>query len=174
MSLYHTPNLNGIVKQLVPRRFDEGWGLWHAKAYIADDDVLISGSVTIASNASLSFSILLLHSANLSKDYFTNRQDRYMHITDHPKLADYFHDFVQTSQSISYSLDGQQSTSWPASNPVPEPSWSKCNENKERSAELYKDLQARWITNETDEGTDTQMRPFLQMGHYGIKEETEL
>ena len=43
--MYHTPDLVGWRKQLVPRRFDEGWGLWHAKVYGVDDDVLLSGFV---------------------------------------------------------------------------------------------------------------------------------
>jgi CDP-diacylglycerol--glycerol-3-phosphate 3-phosphatidyltransferase len=43
LSLYHTPDLSGWTKRVVPRRFDEGWGLWHGKVYGFDDDVLISG-----------------------------------------------------------------------------------------------------------------------------------
>uniref|UniRef100_A0A0W0FSC7 CDP-diacylglycerol--glycerol-3-phosphate 3-phosphatidyltransferase n=1 Tax=Moniliophthora roreri TaxID=221103 RepID=A0A0W0FSC7_MONRR len=47
------------MAKVVPPRFNEGWGTWHAKIYGADDDVMISG-------------------ANLNKSYFTNRQDRYL------------------------------------------------------------------------------------------------
>jgi CDP-diacylglycerol--glycerol-3-phosphate 3-phosphatidyltransferase len=42
-SFYHTPELAGLTKSLVPKRFDEGWGLWHSKVYGFDDDVMISG-----------------------------------------------------------------------------------------------------------------------------------
>lgn len=41
--LYHTPNLAGWKKRLIPRRFDEGWGLQHMKCYGFDDNVLMSG-----------------------------------------------------------------------------------------------------------------------------------
>jgi CDP-diacylglycerol--glycerol-3-phosphate 3-phosphatidyltransferase len=54
------PRLRGIVARLMPPRFKEGLGVWHAKAFVFDDDMLI------------------LSGANLSNDYFTNRQDRYV------------------------------------------------------------------------------------------------
>ena len=41
--LFKSPKLKGLMKKLVPRRFDEGWGTWHAKVYGADDEILISG-----------------------------------------------------------------------------------------------------------------------------------
>jgi CDP-diacylglycerol---glycerol-3-phosphate 3-phosphatidyltransferase len=56
--MYHTPNLTGFRKLLIPKRINEGWGLQHMKIYGVDDEVILSG-------------------ANLSEDYFTNRQDRY-------------------------------------------------------------------------------------------------
>lgn len=59
VGLYHTPELRGIFKMLIPSRWNELLGLQHMKLYIFDDTLLISG-------------------ANLSNDYFTNRQDRYV------------------------------------------------------------------------------------------------
>lgn len=41
--LFKSPKLKGLMAKLVPRRFDEGWGTWHAKVYGADDEVIISG-----------------------------------------------------------------------------------------------------------------------------------
>jgi len=41
--LYRSPTLQGLMAKLVPRRFDEGWGTWHAKVYGIDDEVIISG-----------------------------------------------------------------------------------------------------------------------------------
>ena len=41
--LFKSPKLTGILAKLVPRRFDEGWGTWHAKVYGVDDEVIISG-----------------------------------------------------------------------------------------------------------------------------------
>ncbi|KAF5366095.1 hypothetical protein D9757_012707 [Collybiopsis confluens] len=38
-----SPSLRGIMAKIVPPRFNEGWGTWHAKIYGADDDLIISG-----------------------------------------------------------------------------------------------------------------------------------
>jgi CDP-diacylglycerol--glycerol-3-phosphate 3-phosphatidyltransferase len=42
-ALYRSPALKPPLAWLVPPRFDEGWGTWHAKVYGADDAVLLSG-----------------------------------------------------------------------------------------------------------------------------------
>ena len=57
VSLYHTPLLRGAWKALMPQRYNETLGLQHTKIFVFDDSVILSG-------------------ANLSSDYFTNRQDR--------------------------------------------------------------------------------------------------
>lgn len=41
--MYHTPNLTGLRKRLVPRRINEGWGLQHMKLYGVDDEIIMSG-----------------------------------------------------------------------------------------------------------------------------------
>lgn len=43
VSLFRSPSLRGILAKLVPPRFNEGWGTWHAKIYGVDDEVMISG-----------------------------------------------------------------------------------------------------------------------------------
>jgi CDP-diacylglycerol--glycerol-3-phosphate 3-phosphatidyltransferase len=43
LRIFHTPNLTGLRKQIVPRRINEGWGLQHMKLYGFDDEVIISG-----------------------------------------------------------------------------------------------------------------------------------
>lgn len=43
VSLYHTPALSGFLKKVAPKRYNEGWGLWHGKIYGFDDDIVISG-----------------------------------------------------------------------------------------------------------------------------------
>ncbi|KAL9028466.1 MAG: hypothetical protein Q9196_003168, partial [Gyalolechia fulgens] len=68
--MYHTPNLTGLRKRFIPKRINEGWGLQHIKLYGIDDEVILSG-------------------ANLSSDYFTNRQDRY-HLFSSRRVTDYF------------------------------------------------------------------------------------
>jgi CDP-diacylglycerol--glycerol-3-phosphate 3-phosphatidyltransferase len=104
--MFHTPNLTGLRKKVIPKRINEGWGLQHMKLYGVDDEIILSG-------------------ANLSSDYFTNRQDRY-HLFSSKELTHYFkqiHDGV-----CDLSFDVQPSTSpsgytmtWPSSNRGPSP-----------------------------------------------------
>ncbi|EIN07132.1 hypothetical protein PUNSTDRAFT_104642 [Punctularia strigosozonata HHB-11173 SS5] len=83
--LFRSPKLKGLMAKVVPPRFNEGWGTWHAKVYGADDEVMISG-------------------ANLNKSYFVNRQDRYVCFTGHPAFADYCEAFLDAASSFSYRL----------------------------------------------------------------------
>lgn len=41
--LYHTPRLRGLLKLLIPDRFNELIGLQHMKLYIIDDTLIITG-----------------------------------------------------------------------------------------------------------------------------------
>jgi len=104
--MYHTPNLTGFRKALIPKRINEGWGLQHIKLYGIDDEVILSG-------------------ANLSNDYFTNRQDRY-HVFNSKRVTDYFANIHHAVCSISFRLQPSNSPSrfileWPPSNPAPNP-----------------------------------------------------
>ncbi|KAF5366860.1 hypothetical protein D9757_011923 [Collybiopsis confluens] len=94
VSLFRSPSLRGIMAKIVPPRFNEGWGTWHAKIYGADDDLIISG-------------------ANLNNAYFTNRRDRYLRFTAQPRLAEYCFSFLQEMSTFSYRLlpaDSRQTT----------------------------------------------------------------
>ncbi|CEH16016.1 Phosphatidylglycerolphosphate synthase [Ceraceosorus bombacis] len=85
--LYRAPGLSKWMERLVGKRLVEGWGLQHVKIYLADGRALISG-------------------ANLSADYFTNRQDRYIHFDQaHAQgLSLYLRSLVRISEKYSYSL----------------------------------------------------------------------
>ncbi|RXN02186.1 CDP-diacylglycerol--glycerol-3-phosphate 3-phosphatidyltransferase, mitochondrial [Acipenser ruthenus] len=85
VSLYHTPDLRGVLKTLVPERFNETIGLQHIKVYVFDDNLIISG-------------------ANLSDSYFTNRQDRYILLRDCAELADFFSELVGAVGDVSLQL----------------------------------------------------------------------
>ncbi|KAI0306678.1 hypothetical protein B0F90DRAFT_1814530 [Multifurca ochricompacta] len=85
VSLFRSPKLKGVFSKLIPSRFNEGFGTWHAKIYGADDSLMISG-------------------ANLNKSYFTDRQDRYLLFSSAPELASYCFDFLKTVSSFSYRL----------------------------------------------------------------------
>jgi CDP-diacylglycerol--glycerol-3-phosphate 3-phosphatidyltransferase len=85
LSLYHTPKLRGLLKRFTPARWNELVGLQHMKIYVFDSKVIISG-------------------ANLSNDYFTNRQDRYIEITDVP-LANFFSSLIEHVQEFSIKVN---------------------------------------------------------------------
>ena len=105
--MFHTPNLTGIRKALLPKRINEGWGLQHMKLYGADDELIMSG-------------------ANLSNDYFTNRLDRY-HIFSSKDITDYFKLVHDAVCSISFQLrptehlPGRFTLEWPQSRSCPSP-----------------------------------------------------
>ncbi|OAA58991.1 cdp-diacylglycerol-glycerol-3-phosphate 3-phosphatidyltransferase [Niveomyces insectorum RCEF 264] len=118
LRMYHTPNLTGVRKKYIPRRINEGWGLQHMKLYGADDRILLSG-------------------ANLSTDYFTNRQDRY-HLFSSAALTDAYWRLHRGVASLSFLVQPRADAGngsgaddndnhpgfdmvWPASNPAPSP-----------------------------------------------------
>ncbi len=43
VSLYHSPDLRGLWKWLLPERYNETVGLAHLKVYLFDDTVIMSG-----------------------------------------------------------------------------------------------------------------------------------
>ncbi|CAN6620257.1 CDP-diacylglycerol--glycerol-3-phosphate 3-phosphatidyltransferase [Trichomonascus vanleenenianus] len=110
VALYHTPHLNGVKKALIPQRFNEGWGLQHMKLYGFDDEIILSG-------------------ANLSMDYFTNRQDRYILFKSKP-LTDYYFRIHEAVSSLSYHVVPTAETKsgfklrWPHVYTSPEPTES--------------------------------------------------
>ncbi|XP_054831966.1 CDP-diacylglycerol--glycerol-3-phosphate 3-phosphatidyltransferase, mitochondrial isoform X2 [Eublepharis macularius] len=90
VSLFHTPNLRGLLRLLIPERFNETIGLQHIKVYLFDDNVILSG-------------------ANLSESYFTNRQDRYVFLQDSPEIADFFTELVDAVGDVSLQLQQDNS-----------------------------------------------------------------
>lgn len=148
--MYHTPNLTGIRKAVLPKRINEGWGLQHMKLYGVDDEIIMSG-------------------ANLSNDYFTNRQDRY-HVFKSKAVTDYFARIYQTVANISYRVvvdDTKPSgftLQWPTTNIQPEP----LKDPKAYISEATK-LMAPLLTpsatpsSTTEKEGDTAVYPLLQL-----------
>ncbi|KAF3086834.1 CDP-diacylglycerol--glycerol-3-phosphate 3-phosphatidyltransferase [Orbilia oligospora] len=107
LRMFHTPNLRGVRKALIPKRLNEGWGLQHMKLYGFDDEIILSG-------------------ANLSKDYFTNRQDRY-HLFSSKSITDYYAKVHDAVCSLSFKVQPNDKVEnrfelvWPSSNPAPSP-----------------------------------------------------
>ncbi|XP_071948865.1 CDP-diacylglycerol--glycerol-3-phosphate 3-phosphatidyltransferase, mitochondrial-like isoform X2 [Antedon mediterranea] len=92
VALYHTPNLRGILRALIPERYNEVIGLSHLKVYLYDNSLIMSG-------------------ANLSNDYFTNRQDRYILFKDVPNVSNFFANLVSTISNFSLQLEADNSIS---------------------------------------------------------------
>lgn len=86
VALYRTPKLSNFLSKVLPQRYNELIGLQHMKIYVVDDDVMISG-------------------ANLSHDYFTNRQDRCILIKDNKQIADFFEGIVSIVCDASLQVD---------------------------------------------------------------------
>lgn len=107
LRMYHTPHLSGLTKSIVPKRLNEGYGLQHMKIYGFDDELILSG-------------------ANLSQDYFVNRQDRYYLFKNKP-MTDYYFNLQKAISSLSYeilsakNLAAKFQLDWPTSNKSSEP-----------------------------------------------------
>ncbi|KAG8998798.1 CDP-diacylglycerol--glycerol-3-phosphate 3-phosphatidyltransferase [Tulasnella sp. JGI-2019a] len=156
--LFRTPKLKGLMAQMVPRRFDEGWGTWHAKIYAADDEVIVSG-------------------ANLNTSYFTNRQDRYLHFRSQPGLTNYMIDYTQAMVPFAHLLSPADSSSdsynllW--TNQAAGPTSFEFQAQKALTGlqNRYKEL----TTNNPveDDGLDTTLFPVIQSGVLGMRQEEE-
>ena len=149
--MYHTPNLTGLRKKYIPKRINEGWGLQHMKLYGVDDDIIMSG-------------------ANLSSDYFTNRQDRY-HLFHSAELTDYFAKIHAGVANLSFDIQpssapdsGGYSMTWPPTNPAPSPLDSPSN-FKAAATKLLSPLltPSNSPTSSTSPSTTTTIYPILSL-----------
>lgn len=155
LSLYHTPKLRGLTKRVIPARYNELIGLQHMKVYVADNTVIVSG-------------------ANLSHDYFTNRQDRYIVIND-KQLSDFYTELIERVQEFSLlvSADGECCL---------HPKWHVLPYKRTQHTDFVKSAKesicsfyARTIhdlpdpdANGRDEKLDTWIFPLIEMGQLGI------
>lgn len=140
LRLYKTPAVAGWKESVIPKRFNEGLGLQHMKIYGFDDEVLLSG-------------------ANLSSDYFTNRQDRYYLFRSKP-FADYYFQLHQLISKLSYKVIRSNNRqkfqlSWPQSNIAEEPKHSKKRFVKQATQKLSSFLQA---SHGAQDAADVEMR----------------
>ncbi|CRK91812.1 CLUMA_CG005437, isoform A [Clunio marinus] len=151
LSLYHTPLLRGITKSLAPARWNEVLGLQHMKIYLFDDSIIMSG-------------------ANLSNDYFTNRQDRYIEIQD-KKLTSYFSSLLEKVQEFSLKVERNGSFSlhenW---NLLPYKSDQQkfATEAKARISSFFKETFEKQRHELDNISNDTWIFPTLEMGQLGI------
>ncbi|XP_075072819.1 CDP-diacylglycerol--glycerol-3-phosphate 3-phosphatidyltransferase, mitochondrial isoform X2 [Mixophyes fleayi] len=163
VSLFHTPNLRGLLRMLAPERFNETIGLQHMKVYLFDDNVILSG-------------------ANLSDSYFTNRQDRYILLQGCSEVADFFSELVGAVGDVSLQLQPDDSIQIEDEMEHPyegdktkycETARNKVMEVIEMARRKQCDLHsARFQSGEPDleaEPPDTWVYPLVQMKPFGIQ-----
>jgi CDP-diacylglycerol---glycerol-3-phosphate 3-phosphatidyltransferase len=145
--MFHTPNLTGLRKKVVPQRINEGWGLQHMKLYGVDDEIIMSG-------------------ANLSTDYFTNRQDRY-HLFSSAAITNYFERVFNAACSISYQILPSDTEAgfemvWPDSNPAPSPLHNPSAYRSKATTVLNEIISSSNQQIEKTPSTATSVYPLLQ------------
>lgn len=123
--MYHTPNLTGLRKKYIPKRINEGWGLQHMKLYGVDDEIIMSGCVSLQTHDNINLTTNNDYRANLSNDYFTNRQDRY-HLFKSKQVTDHFWNIHHGVSSFSFLVTPSDEAAgftltWPATNSTPSP-----------------------------------------------------
>lgn len=146
------------------------------------------------------FSSFLFCRANLSSDYFSNRQDRYIEFLYHPSLSDYFSSLIKTVSSYSFKVTATDTTTlhpslsitWPTTNSISNPllPTTEIEEFKSSAQTSFLSLTKLWaskppssLTSTLPHSTysssqyspyDTTLHPVLQMGPFNILQETDL
>ena len=147
----------------------DGIGYWrHKKLLIVFVKLLIS------------LLLLFFLRANLSADYFTNRQDRYIEIRNCPQLANYFHGLVSTVSSFSFHLQPDNTTKMSEGFPVhPTKGFDRGQKFKaEAGKRVSKYLQKQKEENvfsdlprTPNQHFDTWVVPLVQMFPFGIRQD---
>ena len=123
---------------------------------------------------------IFLPRANLSADYFTNRQDRYIEIKNCPQLANYFHGLVSTVRSFSLHLQPDNSTKMSEDFPVyPTEGLDKGRKFKAEagnrvSGYLQRKAEENMFTDlprKPEKHCDTWVVPLVQMFPFGIRQD---
>lgn len=143
--------LSKMVKMVLPVRVQEVLGVCHLKAFIFDDNIIMTG-------------------ANMSTSYFTVRQDRYLCFPNCKNLASYLCSLINTVALHSYNLDesGQLQPRFAHLNPVTESELFATE-----FSDAVKELTMPSLRTETLEGVDTWVFPTVQMGPFGIRQDEE-
>ncbi|KAI6237060.1 CDP-diacylglycerol--glycerol-3-phosphate 3-phosphatidyltransferase [Aphelenchoides besseyi] len=148
--LFHTPDLRGLLKRLLPERMNEIVGLQHMKFFIFDNSIIISG-------------------ANLSDTYFTNRQDRYVVIENCPRLIEFFIAIYDCIASCSYKLmtNGDYKINSSAQEELVKTDVRKFR--REMNSKINAVIDD--LSSDTQQNAETMIFPFLQMKPFGIDQE---
>lgn len=109
-----------------------------------------------------------LNRANLSNDYFTNRQDRY-HLFSSSEITAYFHKLYQTVCRLSYKVipdaqaPGKFRLEWPSTNAQPASITDPTGFIQTATRELAPLLKPASTTRSLEKQTDTQVYPLIQL-----------
>eukprot|EP00055_Hartaetosiga_balthica_P007589 m.26327 g.26327 ORF g.26327 m.26327 type:complete len:487 (+) comp5847_c0_seq1:2-1462(+) len=138
---YQTPDMTPILKRVLKPPFNETVGLQHTKIFVFDDTLLLTG-------------------ANLSEDYFAQRQDRYIIIKDQ-MAANWYAGVVKLFSSISHGLDKTGKLLQPKSHP---------NNRKEFQTKILNHMDS--IHDERK--SSTALYPLIQLGLYGVHNKEDM
>ncbi|OQR67545.1 CDP-diacylglycerol--glycerol-3-phosphate 3-phosphatidyltransferase, partial [Tropilaelaps mercedesae] len=144
VSLFHSPFLRGIARWLLPHKWNEIVGLQHIKVYIFDDNVILSG-------------------ANLSNQYFDQRQDRYVLFHNAPELANYYARLVDTVGKFSFHLDATNQLTVQDSRSL-HPYQTPLDNFTRNARKLLEDFLRPNKAPEDEVPFDTHVYPLVQMG----------
>ena len=102
LGFFHMPDTGMLKGKYSESPMREIFGVHHIKAHVFDNNIMITG-------------------ANLSEDYFTDRQDRFMVIQDCEPLAHYFDDLINLLVDHSFVVgeDGALKTMTLMHTPIP-------------------------------------------------------
>ena len=122
------------------------------KSYVFDDNVLISG-------------------ANLNRDYFEDRQDRYILFKDSPKLAEYYQTLTESVGrfSHSYAMKAQPVILPPADGSFTDPTLAKGV-----MEDFLRRYTGQYNVSSLPEKTDTFIIPTIQMAPFGIRQDQKV
>ncbi|CAH1721572.1 unnamed protein product [Aphis gossypii] len=153
--LYHTPKLRGLLRLLLPERYNELIGIQHMKLYMFDDSIIISG-------------------ANLSQDYFTNRQDRYIIIEDCKLLVDFYIGLVELLGRMSFQLTNKNTLTLDPTwehHPYKSPYKTYASEARKQLIEYYNTHIIKYPTSENV--TDTIVYPLIEFPPFDIHHDSQ-
>lgn len=143
LRLYEPPT--NVFKQRMPQQVKETLGVYHVKFGMFDDTTILTG-------------------ANLSEEYFINRQDRYL-VVPRGRMTPFFERFVSSLSKLCYQANTDGSLSPP----------KLSHENSQSS--ILEVLTSTQSVTQDDGGNfdaDTVVVPFMQHAPVGIEQESQL
>eukprot|EP00668_Euglena_longa_P012166 GGOE01014597.1.p1 GENE.GGOE01014597.1~~GGOE01014597.1.p1 ORF type:complete len:471 (-),score=102.74 GGOE01014597.1:90-1502(-) len=152
---YQTALLTPLLKTLLPSKaLHEVIGVQHLKVFIGDDDIILSG-------------------ANLSHQYFTNRQDRYWLLRKCPALVDWYAQLLRIVCDFSFC--------WPLPLPdtlLPPPGGDPERSPRDFNRSLRLALEVLLEPQKSSAGEDSQLDtwvfPTVQLGSAGVMHDEQV